>query len=157
MLVRMRFENLDEPELKYIKGFLNWLCEKIFIYLNREANRKRIEARLEYMKKVRWINWIGSKDITVDMLMKSVQQCFKIRKRKEIWEIYFDDRIMIPNTNTPITKFLRFIDSGDNKVKGTGMIQFIRRRFNHVQLNKWWQTYIFMKTCTLTHGKIISD
>ena len=64
---------------------------------------------------------------------------------------------MIQNKNTPITKFLRFIDNGDNKVRGTGMIQFIRRRFNHVQLNKWWQTYIFMKTCTLTHGKIISD
>lgn len=157
MLVRMRFENLDEQELQYIKGFLNWICEKIFIYLNRVANRKRIEARLEYIKKVKWISWVGSQDITTDMLMNAIQQCFKIRKRKEIWEIYFDDRVMIPNTRTPITKFLRFIDNGDNKVKGTGMIQFIRRRFNHVQLNKWWQTYIFLKTCTLTNGKIISD
>lgn len=157
MLVRMRFENLTDNERSMIRGFLNWLCDKIFIYLNKDANRKRIEARLEYMKKVRWVEWIGSKDITVDMLMEAVRKCFKIRKRKELWEIYFDNRVMIPNTRTPITKFLRFMDNGDNIVKGTGMIQFIRRRFNYMQLNKWWKAYVMLKTSTMTNGKIISD
>lgn len=157
MLVRMRFENLTDEERNMIRGFLNWLCDKIFIYLNRAANRRRIEPRLEYIKKVRWIEWTGPKDITIDMLMEAVRKCFKIRKRKELWEIYFDNRVMIPNTNTPITKFLRFMDNGDNIVRGTGMIQFIRRRFTHIQLNKWWQAYIMMKTSTYTKGKIISD
>ena len=157
MLVRMRFEDLSEEEYGMIRGFLKWLCEKIFIYLDRTANRRRIESRLEYIKRAKWIDWVGPRDITVDMLMQSVQQCFKIRKRKSIWEIYFDDRVMIPNTRTPITKFLRFIDSGDNNVKGTGMIQFIRRKFTHIQLNKWWVTYIMMKTSTYTKGRIISD
>lgn len=157
MLVRMQFENLTDEEHNMIRGFLNWLCEKIFIYLNRSANRKRIEARLSYIQRVKWIDWIGSKDITVDMLMDAIKKCFKIRKRKMIWEIYFDNRVLIPNTRTPVTKFLRFIDNGDNIVKGTGMIQFIRRKFTHIQLNKWWRAYIMLKTSTITHGKIISD
>ena len=157
MLVRMRFENLEEAERGMIKDFLKWLCEKIFIYLDRVANKDRIEARLSYIKRVRWVDWTGSKDITVDDLMIAIQKSFKIRKRKEIWEIYFDDRVMIPNTRTPITKFLRFMDNGDNIVKGTGMIQFIRRKFTHLQLNRWWKTYIMMKTSTITNGKIISD
>lgn len=157
MLVRMRFENLTDDEHEMIRGFLNWLCEKIFIYLNREANRKRIEARMSYIQRARWIEWTGSKDITVDMLMDAVKKCFKVRKRKMIWEIYFDNRVLIPNTRTPITKFLRFIDNGDNLVKGTGIIQFIRRKFNHIQLNRWWKTYILLKTSTTTDGKIISD
>lgn len=157
MLVRMRFENLTENEYKMIRGFLKWLCEKIFIYLNRAANRRRIEARLEYIKKVKWIVWTGSKDITVDELMNAVHKCFKVRKRKELWEIYFDDRVMIPNTITPITKFLRFLDNGDNIVKGTGMIQLVRRNFTHIQLNKWWKSYILLKTSIVSNGKVISD
>lgn len=157
MLVRMRFENLTDDEYKMIRGFLNWLCEKIFIYLNRDANRKRIEVRLEYIKKARWVDWVGSKDITVDDLMVAIRQCFKVRKKRLIWEIIFDNRVMIPNTRTPITKFLRFMDNGDNLVRGTGMIQFIRRKFTHLQLNKWWKAYIMLKTSTTTDGKIISD
>lgn len=157
MLVRMRFENLTDGEREMIRGFLNWLCEKIFIYLNRDANRKRIEARLGYLKKARWIEWVGSKDITVDMLMINIKKCFKVRKKKSIWEIYFDNRVLIPNTRTPMIKFLKFIDSGDNIIKGTGMIQFVKRKFNHIQLNKWWKAYIMLKTSTTTDGKIISD
>lgn len=157
MLVRMRFENITEAEQNMIRGFLNWLCSKIFIYLNRPANRKRIEARLDYIKKVKWINWVGPKDITIDDLMSSIKKCFKIRKKKELWEIYFDDRVMIPNTRTPVTRFLRFMDSGDNLVKGTGMIQFIKRKFIHIQLNKWWVTYVMLKTSVYTSGRIISD
>ena len=157
MLVRMRFENLTETERSYIRDFLKWLCEKIFIYLDRAANRRKIEARLNYIKRVRWIDWVGERDITTDELMQSIQKCFKIRKRKELWEIYFSDSVLIPNTRTPVTKFLRFIDHGDNIVKGTGMIQFIRRKFTHLQLNKWWQTYIMLKTSAYSGGKIISD
>ncbi len=157
MLVRMQFENLTDDERDRIRDFLNWLCEKIFIYMNRDANKRRIDARLNYIKRARWIEWISSKDITTDMIMASIKKCFKIRKRKETWEIYFDNRVLIPNTRTPITKFLKFIDNGDNIVKGTGMIQFIRRKFNHVQLNKWWKAYIMLKTSSITKGKIISD
>ena len=157
MLVRMQFENLTDVERDRIRDFLNWLCEKIFIYMNRDANKRRIDARLNYIKRARWIEWISSKDITTDMIMASIKKCFKIRKRKETWEIYFDNRVLIPNTRTPITKFLKFIDNGDNIVKGTGMIQFIRRKFNHVQLNKWWKAYIMLKTSSITKGKIISD
>lgn len=157
MLVRMQFENLTDDERDRIRDFLNWLCEKIFIYMNRDANKRRIDARLNYIKRARWIEWISSKDITTDMIMASIRKCFKIRKRKETWEIYFDNRVLIPNTRTPITKFLKFIDNGDNIVKGTGMIQFIRRKFNHVQLNKWWKAYIMLKTSSITKGKIISD
>lgn len=157
MLVRMQFENLTDDERDRIRDFLNWLCEKIFIYMNRDANKRRIDVRLNYIKRARWIEWISSKDITTDMIMASIKKCFKIRKRKETWEIYFDNRVLIPNTRTPITKFLKFIDNGDNIVKGTGMIQFIRRKFNHVQLNKWWKAYIMLKTSSITKGKIISD
>lgn len=157
MLVRMQFENLTDDERDRIRDFLNWLCEKIFIYMNRDANKRRIDTRLNYIKRARWIEWISSKDITTDMIMASIKKCFKIRKRKETWEIYFDNRVLIPNTRTPITKFLKFIDNGDNIVKGTGMIQFIRRKFNHVQLNKWWKAYIMLKTSSITKGKIISD
>lgn len=157
MLVRMQFENLTDDERDRIRDFLNWLCEKISIYMNRDANKRRIDARLNYIKRARWIEWISSKDITTDMIMASIKKCFKIRKRKETWEIYFDNRVLIPNTRTPITKFLKFIDNGDNIVKGTGMIQFIRRKFNHVQLNKWWKAYIMLKTSSITKGKIISD
>ena len=46
---------------------------------------------------------------------------------------------------------------GDNKVKGTGMIQFLKRRFTFRQLNKWWLGYVMLKTNTFSSGRIISD
>ncbi len=157
MIVRMQFQDLTDDEHKLIREFLKWLCEKIFIYLNREANRKRIRMRLEYIKKLGWISWIDTKDITEDEILQAIKQSFRIRKRKLTWYIEFDDRVMIPHTKTPITKLIRFIDHGDGIVAGTGMIQFVKRQFNVIQLNKWWVGYVMLKLNIYTKGKIISD
>lgn len=157
MIVRMQFQDLTDDEHKLIRGFLKWLCEKIFIYLNRDANRKRIRMRLEYIKKLGWISWTDTKDITEDEILQAIKQSFRIRKRKLTWYIEFDDRVMIPHTRTPITKLIRFIDHGDGIVAGTGMIQFVKRQFNVIQLNKWWVGYVMLKLNVYTKGKIISD
>lgn len=156
MLVRMQFQNLNDEEYKLIRSFLEWLCEKIYIYLKRNANLERIEMRLDYIKKARWIHWTDD-NITTSEIIEAIKESLKVRKKKETWEIYFDNRVMIPHSSIPITKLLAFIDNGDNVVKGTGMIQFIRRNFNHKQLNKWWMSYIMLKRQEFTDGKIISD
>lgn len=157
MIVRMQFQDLTEEEHSMIRGFLEWLCDKIFIFMNREANRKRIQIRLDYIKKVKWIQWVDSKDITVNEILSAIRKSLKIRKKKLTWYIEIDNRVMIPHTITPISKLIRFIDHGDGIVAGTGMIQFIKRQFNAIQLNKWWIGYIMLKLNVYSRGKVISD
>ncbi|WP_304393361.1 hypothetical protein [uncultured Clostridium sp.] len=157
MIVRMQFQDLTEEEHSMIRGFLEWLCDKIFIFMNREANRKRIQIRLDYIKKVKWIQWVDSKDITVNEILSAIRKSLKIRKKKLTWYIEIDNRVMIPHTITPISKLIRFIDHGDGIVAGTGMIQFIKRQFNAIQLNKWWIGYVMLKSNVYSRGKVISD
>lgn len=157
MLVRMQFEGLDSSDYGMIGDFLNWLCDKIKIYINSESNRRKIELRLDYISKQKWIDWIGVSYLTTDEIIATIKQSIKWRRRKLTWEIYFDNRVMIPNTRTPITKLIAFLDHGDNRVKGTGMIQFLKRRFTFRQLNKWWLGYVMLKTNTFSSGRIISD
>ena len=153
----MQFESLTDEEYKRIPDFLNWLCNKIYLYLCRSVNRKKIRLRLNYLKKVNWINWIDNKDISVNEIMLAIKNSLKVSRKKTIWEISFNDNVMIPHTRTPITRLIRFLDYGDNKVHGTGMIQYIKRRFSVIQLNKWWIAYIILKTNGYTKGRIISD
>lgn len=157
MIVRMQFQDLTEEEHSMIRGFLEWLCDKIFIFMNREANRKRIQIRLDYIKKVKWIQWVDSKDITVNEILSAIRKSLKIRKKKLTWYIEIDNRVMIPHTITPISKLIRFIDHGDGIVAGTGMVQFIKRQFNAIQLNKWWIGYVMLKSNVYSRGKVISD
>ena len=157
MLVRMQFQDLTDGEHKLIKEFLKWLCDKIFIYISWEANKKRIQIRLEYIKKAKWIQWADTKNITVDEILLAIRKSLIIRRRKLTWYIEFDSRVRIPHSITPITKLIRFIDHGDGIVAGTGMIQFIRRQFNAIQLNKWWIGYIMLKLQRYSKGKIVSD
>ena len=84
MLVRMQFEGLDSSDYGMISDFLNWLCDKIKIYINSESNRRKIELRLDYISKQKWIDWIGANHLTTDEIIATIKQSIKWRRRKII-------------------------------------------------------------------------
>ena len=157
MIIRMQFENTNTSEYSSIKDFLRWLCDKIYIYLSREANRKKIELRIKYIENISWIEWTEAKTLTAGEILQAIKSSFKIRRKNLTWEIYFDNKIKIPHTNTPLIKLISFIEFGDENVAGTGMFQYVRRKFTHKQLNAWWVGYYMLKEGKYPKSRIISD
>lgn len=88
--------------------------------------------RINYLYQVKWIDWINTKYIDTQSIMEAIYDSFIYKQRKDnTWIIEIDNNIKIPNTYTSIGKLIRFLNSGDINLKGTGMFIAASKHFNH--------------------------
>ena len=157
LLLQFRFLELSEDEKRIIPDFVNWLNNQIYQDIDTYTNRLKIENKIKYLQNVPWLRWISNKDITVDMIMDNIEESIVgVELRNNTWNIRINDKIKFPHTSTVITRFIRFINYGDNSYKGTGMFLKICQEYNHNKLNSLWRLYTFDNLGYFPDSKIIS-
>ena len=159
LILQYQFTEFTSGEYKEIPVFNNMLCDVIFSKINTKVNRRKIELRLDYLlNKVDWIDWKKSKyEITVSELMSAIQRSIIWqKKRKNIFNIIIDTNVLIPHSYTPIEKFIKFLEYGNNKFKATGIISTLENQFNHTELMSLWQLLLYKDGLGITNSKIIA-
>ena len=109
LIKQIQFTETTEEENELIPDFLNWVCKQMYSSINTKINRKKIQLRIKYLYEVQWINWTGSEYTDVQTLMETIYKSFYVEEYKNnIWKISIDNNILIPNTTTSISRFVRF-------------------------------------------------
>ena len=159
-ILQMQFLNLSDNEVKQVSDFCNWLCNVIFAKINSKINKLKIDSRLDYiLYKVTWINWKSNKEkITVNQIMETIFESLTYKEyRNNIWKLEINSDILIPYSNSSIERLVRFLDYGNNDVKGMGLFSVLQNEFNHKKLNSLWQIYCMKYLHKMSNAKIISN
>lgn len=156
LILQFSVTQADETEVQMIPNFCQWISSQIFSRLDTKINRSKIESRLGYIKSVPWIHWISNKNITINDIMSTIEKGFIYKQHKEVSIIEFDGSILIPHTDTPMVRLVRFINSGDMYHKGTGMFSNIQNKYKHNDLNTYWKMYIMQELGYLPSSEIIA-
>lgn len=158
LILQFQFTNVRDDELNIIPEFIEWISDQIFQYINTSINRKKIQLRINYLYQVKWIDWINTRYIDTQSIMEAIYDSFTYKQRKDnTWIIEIDNNIRIPNTYASIGKLIRFLNSGDINLKGTGMFTAASKHFNHKKLNNLWQIFAMRTLGSMTKVKIIAE
>ena len=89
--------------------------------------------------------------------MDTIYKSITYKEYKDnIWKIGIDDSILIPGTVTSISRLVRFINSGDSNMLGTGMFSTIENRYKGPELMSLWKVFILDNLGELSNSKIIT-
>ena len=160
LIKQIRFENLNDDEVNIIPDFLEWLILQIYSNLNNTMNRRKIKTRSQYLLKVSWINWKSkNKEIDLQDLMQAIFDSFSYEKNRiNTWSLKTNNHIMIPNTNTSIDRFIRFIEYGDANLKGLGIFSKLINAYKSNKLNTLWNIFTTDQLGYFNiNSKLISD
>lgn len=158
IIIQFQINNFDEYERKLIYSFCEWLKNDIiFNYIDTKLTEDKIKSRIPYIQKASWINWKTKKrNINYNSIMKAILDSFIIREYKNnIFKIETNSNVNIPNTNTSIDRFIRFINSGDSIKPATDIFTNIQWKINAGYLNSLWRMYILTELGYLTNSRLV--
>lgn len=159
LIKQIQFTEITEEENEIIPDFLNWVCKQMYSTINTKINRKKIQLRIKHLYEVEWINWTNSEYTDVQTLMETIYKSFCFEEYKNnIWKITIDNNIIIPNTTTSISRFIRFLDYGDMEYSATGIFNNLRMEYTWAKLNNLWRIYLLSENnIGITNSKLIVD
>lgn len=144
-------------DIELLDEFNEWLCEQMYMYLNTYINRKKIQLRINYLYKAKWIKW-RTKYIDTEMIMQAIRESITYEKYKNnVVRINTDMNVLIPNTNTSIDRLIRFLNFGDEKINATGMVTALTNKFSYKYLNNLWGYFIHTYTGEFSTARLISE
>lgn len=157
MILQFQITNITEDERDMIPEFCKWIINKMYIEMNTKINRRKIQLRINYLYTVPWISWKSRKYIDTQIIMDTIYKSITYKEYKDnIWKVDIDDSILIPGTATSISRLVRFINSGDSNMLGTGMFSTIENRYKGPELMSLWKVFILDNLGELSNSKIIT-
>lgn len=159
LIKQIQFTNCTEQELAIIPDFLEWLIDNIYTALNTKLNRRKIQLRLKYLYEVPWIHWIKQDIIDTQTIMECIYDSFSYEEENlGVWVLNTNANVIVPNTTTSIDRIIRFLEFGDAKFSGTGMLNKIKSEYKFYKLNNLWKTFILSKYgIGITDSKLLTD
>ena len=158
LIIQFQVTKASEEEMDIVPQFCDWLCNLFYKDINTVMNKYKIQSRLKYLQTVSWINWRNSdRKLNIDTIMELISTNFIYTKHKNnIFLIQTDDNVLIPNTNTSLTRLIRFINGGDTTYRATNMFTNIINKYNYVQLNTLWKLFVMKEIGGMTNSVIVT-
>lgn len=160
LILQFQCTEFCEKELQLVPEFCEFLIQNISSKLGNKIIRKKIDLRLKYIQeKVDWIQWDKSKKYETtasDLIRAVVDSLVAVPYKDNVWKIETDLNTLIPNSYTPVERFIRFLNYGDNTVKATGIFTKLENEFDHNRIMKLWRFYYFSKYGEMPQMTIIA-
>lgn len=159
LLLEYRLAKVSSNQLEYIQGFNQYLINNIYDnIINTKFIRTKIMIRLKNIdKKVNWIRWTNNiKSINIDDLMNLIKNNIEVKAYKNnIYKIIIDKYVLIPNTLTPLERLLRYIEFGDTKTKGIGLLNYIKQQYTFNTINSLFSMYMLVQTKEYNKSQLV--
>lgn len=154
LIFQFEYEKLNEEEQELIYDFGEFLKDIVYSEIFTKTNMLKIKLRIPYLYTVRWIQWIKRK-ITIEQIFDTINNSFKFVKHKDnIWILELDTSVLIPNTQTSMSRLIRFLEYGDLQYKGMNMFKKLEHKYNWNKLNSLWSMYCLKHLGNLPESKI---
>lgn len=159
VILQMQFKDVRDDEQMCIVDFLQWLISIISGNLTTKVMRKKIRLRLTYVQdNVNWITWLPNKryNTSVDDMIDAMVKSFTVKQYKDnVWKIETSDMVQIPNSITPISKFIRFLNYGDSKFPATGVFTNLCSELHGSKIKGYWDLFIYKEFGRISQANVI--
>jgi len=154
-ILQFKFEKLTDEEYEIIPTFCRMIRDMIFTDIDKYNNRLKIKKRIPYLYQVSWIKWKKQYITERDILDTIYNSLSFTEYRDNVYKIDIDTSVKIPNTRTSIDRLIRFLDYGDLKYKGIGILSTIEHKYNYKLLNDFWKMCVIENIGYTPNSKII--
>lgn len=146
VIFQIKFTDVSEEEQILIPDFIQELASVYITKLRTKINRKKIKLRLNYIKEeADWMNWLPNLkyNTSVDDIIEAISKSFTVKQYKDnTWKLEASSAILIPNSITPIARFMRFFNYGDSKYHATGFFTNMISELHGSKINLYWNLYL---------------
>lgn len=156
---QIQFLNCTDEEYDKIPSFLEFLINQIIVKLDSVNNRKKIDIRLKYIESQSWFKWIKREKLNTHDLMNNLEKVLDYEHLdRNIWIVKTNVNIYYPGTLTLIDTILRFLEFGDRKYPGIGIINKINKEYNYEKINNIWKLFLLSSYgIGITDSELIID
>ncbi len=141
-MMRIRFE-LKKPS-RLGNAFCNYIIKWLRTELLRNCDYTSIQLRLDLLQLSSWIDWMTpSHKVTSREFIRLVCQNIKWRRVRNSYIIYIDEHIMFPGTRTPLYRIVKFVDNGNELVRGTFFLTILFSKYQQ-HIYEYWSAFKIM-------------
>lgn len=101
----------------------------------------KVKMRASLMLASTWIDWEQRPaKVDIEMLEKCVRNSVQYRRHNNSFYIGFDANLLLPGTRTPIYRIIRFINYGNEDIKGCYLFSKLFLKYQK-NIYKYWRAY----------------
>lgn len=104
---------------------------------------KRVKLRFELLMESTWITWSNNiRKPSIYQIQKYILDSIEYRRIRNTFIIDINPRTMLPGTNVTIYSIVRFINYGNDRVKGCYLFSRIFDKYQKNIINYWRAYFI---------------
>jgi len=139
--MKVTFEITNAKQHALARRFCQFVIKHLRDDILAETNFRSIQTRADLLLSASWIQWnklpqnIDAKRLCVDIL-----KCLEYKQRKSTFTIEFSRKRLMNNSRTPLESVARYIDKGNDIVKGTYFITKVTTKYQK-KIYSYWRAY----------------
>lgn len=131
-----------------MESFCKYLVEDIKDSIEHNINYTKLLQREKYLLSARWIRWSYGVPSSINMIqlvnriINSIT--FSRRATQGRYVVYMNPREYLYGSSTKLLTVARFLDKGNEKVRGMYFISSVINRYTR-NINRYWKAYASAK------------
>lgn len=156
MIIEFNLEYMSKTQREIIPEFLDGFVSQ----LKREIVRDTIPAKMKLREidilNASWIRWKKKpKHINMKSLVNYIVGNIRWVKRDNYFIIEMNRSTLMPNSHTSLYAIARFLDRGNNVMKGTAFISKVFNKYRKC-INDYWKSFVSLKLREVVVNECIS-
>lgn len=121
--------------------FCRYIIKWIRTELMRETNFEALQLRIDLLEAASWMSWSSKPDnITAKQVVRAVCNSLKWERRKNKFTITIDPRKRFPNSYNSLESVCRFLDEGNDVVRGCYFLKQIEIKYQ-TNIYDYWAAF----------------
>ena len=119
--------------------FCRYIIRWIRVDLVRETNFNSVQLRLDLLQYASWVNFNNGKfqRISAKRFIQLVCDSLIYQKRKNTYTITINKNKLFPGTTTPLYKIVKFVDIGNDIVRGSYFLKRLEIKYTDNIYDYW--------------------
>lgn len=156
MIIRFNLECMSKRQREIIPEFLDGLVSQLKGEIVRSTTPSKLLMREQYILNASWIRWKKKpRHINMKSLINYIVGCIQWVERDDNYIIEVNRLRLIPNSYTSIYALARFLDRGNNVMKGTSFMSKVFHKYR-LNINDYWKSFVSVKLKEVVVNECIS-
>lgn len=156
MVIEFNTKYMSKRQKEIIPEFLDGLVAQLKREIVRSTSLSKLLIRERYILNATWIRWKKKpRHINMKSLVNYIVGSIQWVERDNSYIIEVNRAKLIPNSYTSIYALARFLDRGNNLIKGTSFISKVFHKYR-LKINDYWKSFVSLKLKEVVVNECIS-
>lgn len=134
MNITFEVKNPNDIAVLFCRYIIRWLKREIV----RDTNFESVQLRLDLLQLASWVHWVHKpQKIDAKQFVRLVINSLVYERRKNRYTITIDRHKLFPGTLTPLYKVVKFVDIGNDVIKGSYFLKHKEVKYQYNIYDYW--------------------